>query len=75
MIAQSQSGTGKTAAFALTILSRINYDLHAPQVTIALLLRGKAIDGTHQVLLKAFLGNLPLFNRYFLIGFGLVAFA
>lgn len=32
MIAQSQSGTGKTAAFALTILSRINYDLHAPQV-------------------------------------------
>lgn len=33
MIAQSQSGTGKTAAFALTILSRINYDLHAPQVT------------------------------------------
>ena len=35
MIAQSQSGTGKTAAFALTILSRINYDLNAPQVSIA----------------------------------------
>lgn len=33
MIAQSQSGTGKTAAFALTILSRINYDLNAPQVS------------------------------------------
>jgi hypothetical protein len=32
MIAQSQSGTGKTAAFALTILSRINYELKAPQV-------------------------------------------
>ncbi|KAF9961359.1 RNA helicase required for poly(A+) mRNA export [Mortierella alpina] len=34
MIAQSQSGTGKTAAFALTILSRINYDLHAPQALV-----------------------------------------
>ncbi|CAG8600320.1 5951_t:CDS:2 [Cetraspora pellucida] len=27
----SQSGTGKTAAFVLTMLSRINYDLKAPQ--------------------------------------------
>jgi len=26
MIGQSQSGTGKTAAFVLTMLSRINYD-------------------------------------------------
>ncbi|KAG0027587.1 RNA helicase required for poly(A+) mRNA export [Podila clonocystis] len=34
MIAQSQSGTGKTAAFALTILSRINYDLKAPQALV-----------------------------------------
>ncbi|KAF9437743.1 RNA helicase required for poly(A+) mRNA export [Entomortierella beljakovae] len=34
MIAQSQSGTGKTAAFALTILSRINYDLNAPQALV-----------------------------------------
>ncbi|CAG8766251.1 12962_t:CDS:2, partial [Racocetra persica] len=31
MIGQSQSGTGKTAAFVLTMLSRINYDLKAPQ--------------------------------------------
>ncbi|KAF9115957.1 RNA helicase required for poly(A+) mRNA export [Mortierella sp. AM989] len=34
MIAQSQSGTGKTAAFALTILSRINYSLNAPQALV-----------------------------------------
>lgn len=33
MIAQSQSGTGKTAAFSLTMLSRISYDLQQPQVT------------------------------------------
>lgn len=32
MIAQSQSGTGKTAAFSLTMLSRISYDLQQPQV-------------------------------------------
>ncbi|KAJ9117456.1 RNA helicase required for poly(A+) mRNA export [Naganishia vaughanmartiniae] len=31
MIAQSQSGTGKTAAFSLTMLSRISYDLQQPQ--------------------------------------------
>ncbi|KAJ3046919.1 RNA helicase required for poly(A+) mRNA export [Rhizophlyctis rosea] len=31
MIGQSQSGTGKTAAFVLTMLSRINYSLQAPQ--------------------------------------------
>lgn len=34
MIAQSQSGTGKTAAFALTILSRINYSLASPQALV-----------------------------------------
>ena len=33
MIAQSQSGTGKTAAFALAILSRINYESQNPQVS------------------------------------------
>lgn len=32
MIGQSQSGTGKTAAFALTMLSRVDFDLKAPQV-------------------------------------------
>ena len=32
MIAQSQSGTGKTAAFVLAMLSRVNTDLQHPQV-------------------------------------------
>ena len=32
MIGQSQSGTGKTAAFVLTMLSRVDYNLHKPQV-------------------------------------------
>lgn len=31
MIGQSQSGTGKTAAFVLTMLSRVDYDLQEPQ--------------------------------------------
>ncbi|ORY85304.1 ATP-dependent RNA helicase DBP5 [Leucosporidium creatinivorum] len=31
MIGQSQSGTGKTAAFALTMLSRVDMDLKQPQ--------------------------------------------
>ncbi|KAK9900382.1 DEAD-domain-containing protein [Cystobasidium minutum MCA 4210] len=31
MIGQSQSGTGKTAAFVLTMLSRIDYSIQAPQ--------------------------------------------
>ena len=31
MIGQSQSGTGKTAAFALTMLSRVDATIHAPQ--------------------------------------------
>lgn len=31
MIGQSQSGTGKTAAFVLTMLSRIDFDLQKPQ--------------------------------------------
>lgn len=34
MIAQSQSGTGKTAAFLLASLARINTDLNYPQVLI-----------------------------------------
>jgi ATP-dependent RNA helicase DDX19/DBP5 len=32
LIAQSQSGTGKTAAFVLTMLSRVDRTLKAPQV-------------------------------------------
>ena len=39
MIAQSQSGTGKTAAFVLAALSRVNPENKWPQV-----LRGKLID-------------------------------
>lgn len=31
MIGQSQSGTGKTAAFVLTMLSRIDYSVPSPQ--------------------------------------------
>lgn len=31
MIGQSQSGTGKTAAFSLTMLSRVDESVHAPQ--------------------------------------------
>ena len=31
MIGQSQSGTGKTAAFVLTMLSRIDYSIPSPQ--------------------------------------------
>ncbi|SNX85229.1 probable DBP5 - RNA helicase [Melanopsichium pennsylvanicum] len=34
MIGQSQSGTGKTAAFILTMLSRIDYDLNKPQAIV-----------------------------------------
>jgi ATP-dependent RNA helicase DDX19/DBP5 len=31
IIGQSRSGTGKTAAFVLTMLSRVNFNLHNPQ--------------------------------------------
>lgn len=34
MIAQSQSGTGKTAAFTLAMLSRINVEQHYPQALV-----------------------------------------
>jgi ATP-dependent RNA helicase DDX19/DBP5 len=33
MIAQSQSGTGKTAAFVLTMLSRVDFSKNQPQVS------------------------------------------
>lgn len=32
MIGQSQSGTGKTAAFVLTMLSRVDFSKNKPQV-------------------------------------------
>lgn len=35
MIGQSQSGTGKTAAFALTMLSRVDLEIKQPQVSTA----------------------------------------
>lgn len=34
MIGQSQSGTGKTAAFVLTMLTRLNLGLNVPQVSV-----------------------------------------
>ena len=34
MIGQSQSGTGKTAAFVLTMLSRIDFSKNQPQVRL-----------------------------------------
>jgi ATP-dependent RNA helicase DDX19/DBP5 len=34
MIGQSQSGTGKTAAFVLTMLSRVDFNLDKPQVSV-----------------------------------------
>lgn len=36
-IGQSQSGTGKTAAFALNILSRLSPDMMIPQVSVSTL--------------------------------------
>jgi hypothetical protein len=82
MIAQSQSGTGKTAAFALTILSRINYDLHAPQVTttLALLITQKTIEGWSKgapawSATKVMTRRLNNCTTPFLLGFGFVAFA
>lgn len=34
LIAQSQSGTGKTAAFVLAMLSRVDPELQCPQVIL-----------------------------------------
>jgi hypothetical protein len=36
MIGQSQSGTGKTAAFVLTMLSRVDFSKNQPQVRLLL---------------------------------------
>lgn len=54
MIGQSQSGTGKTAAFALTMLSRVDMDLKQPQVSLHLLVSYSNIL-THCILLS---GNM-----------------
>jgi ATP-dependent RNA helicase DDX19/DBP5 len=42
MIGQSQSGTGKTAAFALTMLSRVDMDIKQPQVC------ARGIESSHE---------------------------
>lgn len=44
VLAQSQTGTGKTAAFALPILSRIDIDNHSPQVLVLAPTRELAIQ-------------------------------
>ena len=38
MIGQSQSGTGKTAAFVLTMLSRVDFNLDKPQVSVLIII-------------------------------------
>lgn len=43
MIAQSQSGTGKTAAFVLTMLSRVDFSQNHPQVSSLTMLCVKLI--------------------------------
>ena len=48
MIAQSQSGTGKTAAFVLAMLSRVNTSLKHTQVTFRV---NNLRNMYHQVLL------------------------
>lgn len=44
LVAQAQTGTGKTAAFALPILSRLDYDLRSPQALILVPTRELAIQ-------------------------------
>lgn len=44
VLAQSQTGTGKTAAFALPILTRIDIDNHSPQVLVLAPTRELAIQ-------------------------------
>ena len=49
MIAQSQSGTGKTAAFVLSMLSRVDTSKPYPQVIGALELSLEKVDRTNHV--------------------------
>lgn len=44
MLAQAQTGTGKTATFALPILSRLDHDVRAPQALILVPTRELAIQ-------------------------------
>jgi ATP-dependent RNA helicase DDX19/DBP5 len=76
LVAQSQSGTGKTATFLLTMLQRLNPDLHLPQCvvlapTFELVLQigevaAKMIKYMPEVRVKIFVkGELPNPNSYF----------
>ncbi|HLD84544.1 MAG TPA: DEAD/DEAH box helicase [Coxiellaceae bacterium] len=44
LLAQAQTGTGKTAAFALPILSRLDFSVHAPQAIVLVPTRELAIQ-------------------------------
>jgi hypothetical protein len=59
MIGQSQSGTGKTAAFVLTMLSRIDYDLHKPQVRFITVFDITAHSQFSQCSCQYIAGSLP----------------
>ena len=47
MIGQSQSGTGKTAAFVLTMLSRVDFNINKPQAGINLYFLMKFLANNH----------------------------
>ncbi|KAF8764327.1 ATP-dependent RNA helicase DDX19B like protein [Argiope bruennichi] len=51
LIAQSQSGTGKTAAFILSALSRVDPNLHYPHVL------GKTLKGGHRITEQFLIGT------------------
>ena len=55
LIAQSQSGTGKTAAFVLAMLSRVDPTKHHPQVTMETSLCDSCLLSR-----DCLLGDLPL---------------
>lgn len=59
VVAQSQTGTGKTAAFALPILSRVDVRRHLPQVLVLTPTRELAIQVAKSF--STYAGNLPGF--------------
>ncbi|NNE00702.1 MAG: DEAD/DEAH box helicase, partial [Pirellulaceae bacterium] len=60
LLAQSQTGTGKTAAFALPILSRVNTKRRAPQVLVLAPTRELAIQVANSF--STYAACLPKFN-------------